>query len=76
MVPEESVQAHLDLQGKVMVPIHNSTFDLAMHDWFEPLDRVSELSRQQQVTLSTPIVGEFIDVLNAPAENTWWLAVK
>ena len=76
MMPEESVQAHLDLQGKVMVPIHNSTFDLAMHDWFEPLDRVSELSRQQQVTLSTPVVGEFVDVLNAPAENAWWLAVK
>ena len=76
MMPQESVQAHIDLKGKVMVPIHNSTFDLAMHDWFEPLDKVSELSKTMGVSLSTPIVGEMIDMLEAPRENPLWHAVK
>ena len=35
MLPEQSVQAHRDLRGKAMLPIHNSTFDLALHDWHE-----------------------------------------
>jgi len=31
MQPDETVQAHLDLRGQCLVPIHNGTFDLAMH---------------------------------------------
>ena len=33
MQPEQSLQAHLDVKGKVMMPIHNGTFDLALHPW-------------------------------------------
>ena len=29
MTPEQSVQAHVDVKGQVMVPVHNGTFDLA-----------------------------------------------
>lgn len=31
MDPKDSVQAFLDLRGGILVPIHNSTFDLALH---------------------------------------------
>lgn len=27
MTPEQSVQAHIDLKGKIMTPVHNGTFD-------------------------------------------------
>ena len=75
MFPEQSVQANIDLQGKVMMPIHNSTFDLALHDWHEPLDRVLAASERQGVDLITPEVGQRIeisDLLNKENKQRWW----
>lgn len=72
MLPEESIQAHLDLKGKAMMPIHNGTFDLSLHDWFEPFERISSLAQQHKVELVTPIFGEAV-ILDAPINrSTWW----
>ena len=48
MQPEETLQAHRDLRGKWLLPIHNGTFDLALHAWREPLDRITALAEAQQ----------------------------
>ena len=72
MTPEQSVQAHQDLQGRVMIPIHNGTFDLAFHAWYEPLERVTEIAGQQQVLLSTPVVGEVFSARQEPIAYRWW----
>ena len=58
MMPEQSVQAHLDVKGRYMVPVHNSTFDLALHAWYEPLERVSQAAEDRSVSLLTPMIGE------------------
>src|SRR6185436_5192667 len=39
MTPEEAVQTHLDLRGRMMLPVHWATFNLAFHAWREPADR-------------------------------------
>ena len=76
MQPEQTVQAHQDLRGRWLVPIHNGTFDLAMHAWEEPFERVSALAAQRGIALSTPEMGERLD-LNAPHAGTpWWRAMK
>ena len=36
MQPEQTLQAHRDLKGRWLMPVHNGTFDLAMHAWHEP----------------------------------------
>ncbi len=72
MKPEESVQAHLDLRGRVMVPIHNSTFDLALHDWFEPLERALAAAEVHGSTVLTPIIGAPVNVLAPQITQTWW----
>ncbi|MFD1383249.1 MBL fold metallo-hydrolase [Rhodanobacter aciditrophus] len=71
MTPEQSVQAHQDLNAKVMVPIHNGTFDLAFHTWKDPLDRVAAAAEAQNVTLSTPIFGEVFTVKDVQTKR-WW----
>ncbi|MDK2595520.1 MBL fold metallo-hydrolase [Pseudoalteromonas obscura] len=71
MTPEQSVQAHLDLNGEVMFPIHNGTFDLAFHSWYDPLERVSKAAEHEQVTINTPIVGEVITA-GTPHNNAFW----
>ncbi|RJF37247.1 hydrolase [Pseudoalteromonas gelatinilytica] len=72
MTPEQSVQAHLDLQGDVMVPVHNGTFDLAFHAWYDPLKRVAKKAGQEQVSLSTPLVGEVFKIQDTAIDKAWW----
>lgn len=72
MQPEETLQAARDLGAKWLLPIHNSTFDLAMHPWAEPMERLTALSEAHGMPLATPRMGERVDP-NAPAEGTrWW----
>lgn len=75
MLPEQSLRAHLDLQGKHMMPIHNSSFDLAMHNWYEPLERIEAAARAYQVPLLTPVFGQAVPLnqLNAiGTQKRWW----
>lgn len=71
MMPEQAVQANLDLQGRIMLPIHNSTFDLSFHAWYEPLERASAAAEKQGVVLSTPIVGQMFGA-ETPVTEQWW----
>lgn len=72
MQPEQSLQAHLDLQGRWMLPIHNGTFDLALHPWFEPLDRISALATAHGVSLATPMIGQRLDLQQPQPGPAWW----
>lgn len=72
MLPEQSLQAHLDLRGKWLLPIHNGTFDLSLHAWHEPFERISALAQARQVALTTPRMGQSVDMLRPPAEDAWW----
>ncbi|GLP95118.1 MBL fold metallo-hydrolase [Paraferrimonas sedimenticola] len=74
MLPEQSVQAAKDLQAKAMLPIHNSTFDLAMHDWYEPLERARTHAAALIQALVTPEMGQGLDLSNLPAQTPWWHA--
>ncbi|MFL9871874.1 MBL fold metallo-hydrolase [Paraburkholderia megapolitana] len=75
MQPEETVQAHIDLRGRWLVPIHNGTFDLAMHRWQEPFERVTALALVRGVALSTPRIGERLDLRTPHQGERWWRRV-
>lgn len=72
MMPNESLQAALDVQAKAMLPIHNSTFDLSMHDWFDPLEQIQALAEQHALPLLTPIIGEALAIGQPQATPMWW----
>lgn len=72
MLPEHSLQAHLDLRGRYMLPIHNGTFDLALHDWFEPFERITALAAAQQVPLLMPQIGAPVQLSAPPHWLPWW----
>ncbi|WP_175734352.1 MBL fold metallo-hydrolase [Burkholderia ambifaria] len=75
MQPEETVQAHIDLRGRTLIPIHNGTFDLAMHRWQEPFERVTALAMVRGVELSTPRMGERLDLTEPHRGERWWRTV-
>ncbi len=72
MQPEDTVQAHVDLRGRCLVPIHNGTFDLAMHHWHEPFERVVGLAAARGVALSTPRMGEPLNLAAPHRGERWW----
>ena len=72
MIPEESVQAHIDLKGKVMLPIHWGKFNLAFHPWKEPIERISVKAPEFNIVLATPRPGEEIILGGAIPKIAWW----
>lgn len=72
MLPQQSVQAHLDLRGRWMLPIHNSTFDLAFHDWNAPLESVAAIAEQRGVALTTPLIGQAVNGMQMEPFERWW----
>ncbi|WP_144140367.1 MBL fold metallo-hydrolase [Paraburkholderia sp. BCC1884] len=72
MQPEDTVQAHADLRGRWLVPIHNGTFDLAMHRWHEPFERVIALAVARGIVLATPRMGERLDLAAPHRGERWW----
>lgn len=73
MVPEESVQASLDLNAKVMLPMHWAGFDLSTHAWDEPISRAIEKANELNVRITTPIIGEVVSFNNSIQSKKWWL---
>ncbi|MGV7241072.1 MBL fold metallo-hydrolase [Caballeronia sp. M23-90] len=72
MQPEETIQAHVDLQGRWIVPVHNGTFDLAMHRWQEPYERAVALAAARGIPLATPRMGERLDLTTPHHGERWW----
>lgn len=75
MQPEETVQAQLDLQGKLMIPVHWGAFTLAFHAWTDPIERVTRAARMRGVRVATPRIGEAVSAdAQAIPELAWWEA--
>ena len=74
MQPEQTLQAHLDLKGRALLPVHNGTFDLALHVWNDPFERIVALAERQGVAVSTPQMGEPLNLNDPRAEIRWWRA--
>jgi L-ascorbate metabolism protein UlaG (beta-lactamase superfamily) len=71
MHPEAAVQSHKDLGAAVMLPVHWATFNLAYHDWAEPIIRTVAAASRLGVQVVTPRVGEKFE-FGKPFENRDW----
>jgi len=76
MPPEQAVQAHRDVRAKRLFPVHWSTFNLAYHDWDEPIRRTAAEARRTGVELVTPRLGEWVDAEREFGSVAWWEAVR
>lgn len=75
MMPRETIQAHIDLKGNRLLPIHNGTFDLSMHPWREPFDRILQLATEGKIPVSVPLMGEPVYSLSPDSTTPWWGSV-
>ena len=74
MIPEESVQASIDLQAGQMMLTHWGGFTLARHSWTEPIERAIQAAEKQEVDLIAPQIGETVpmSVKSSDPIVEWW----
>ncbi len=75
MTPEDAVRAHMDVQGRLLIPVHWCTFVLAFHDWSDPAERLWREAKAREVSVAFPRPGERVDVDNPPEPDGWWQTV-
>jgi L-ascorbate metabolism protein UlaG (beta-lactamase superfamily) len=73
MTPEQGVATHRAVRGGLLVPVHWGTFNLAMHSWSEPVERLLAAAGEIQVAVPRP--GELLTAANAPDPDGWWREV-
>jgi len=76
MMPEKTIQAGIDMQAKVVMPVHSSKFTLALHPWSEPLERASRAADSLKVKITTPKIGEPIILNSSYPNEKWWRGVR
>lgn len=72
-MPEEFVKAAKDLKAARIIPVHNSKFSICNHPWYEPLNRISELTANTGLNVATPKIGEIAELRDASQRfDAWW----
>jgi len=71
MGPDNASNAHLALRGKLMMPIHWGTFNLALHAWREPIQLLQGFAQQKGIFLFVPKPGEPTEVTGS-YNSKWW----
>ena len=72
MMPEETVQAAVDLKAKALFPVHWGKFTLAMHPWTDPVTRVLAKAKEVNMKVVTPKIGQPLILEDDFQSETWW----
>jgi L-ascorbate metabolism protein UlaG (beta-lactamase superfamily) len=70
--PEQAVRTHQLVRGTVMLPVHWAGFDLALHGWTEPIERVLVAAEAAGVRVATPQPGELFEPATMGVQRRWW----
>lgn len=76
MTPEESVQAGLDLNTQIALPIHWGAFNLSVHAWYEPVERFNTKAEELGLKMLAPQIGERVTIDSTVNTTYWWRKVR
>ncbi|MCJ7932393.1 MAG: MBL fold metallo-hydrolase [Chryseobacterium sp.] len=72
-LPEEVIQAGIDVNAKHIIPVHAAKFALALHPWNEPLQKITSLGKEKNLDILTPMIGEVVDLNQSDQKfRVWW----
>lgn len=75
-MPEEVLKAAKDLNAKRLFPVHSSKFALANHSWDTPLETITELNKNYNINMITPIIGEKVLLKDTNQQfKKWWRGI-
>jgi L-ascorbate metabolism protein UlaG (beta-lactamase superfamily) len=72
MFPDETVRAAMDLQARMLLPVHWGRFALAYHAWYEPIERVMEYAEKVYYPVIIPQIGKPIRLKIPEMQERWW----
>jgi L-ascorbate metabolism protein UlaG (beta-lactamase superfamily) len=72
MMPEETVQAAVDLKAKALLPVHWGKFTLALHAWDEPVIRILQKASELNMKVLTPKIGQPLILDDGFRSESWW----
>jgi L-ascorbate metabolism protein UlaG (beta-lactamase superfamily) len=72
MLPEQTVQAALDLKAAALLPVHWAKFTLALHPWNEPIRRVTAAAEEKGMPIATPLIGQPVPLKGPYPDARWW----
>ena len=73
--PDNAARAYEAMRGRggVLMPIHWGLFNLALHAWKEPVERIVELAEERGFGLWLPEPGEPTEVVRGvERRSAWW----
>jgi L-ascorbate metabolism protein UlaG (beta-lactamase superfamily) len=76
MHPTETVQASIDLNSKIVLPIHWGAFSLSVHTWYEPVEVFTAEARQKSLKYITPEIGAITQINEETNTRHWWEKYK
>ena len=76
MDPEQAIEAHLAVRARYMLPVSWATFNIAFHDWDEPIRRTVRAADERDVKLRTPRVGDILKADEPDNSFGWWKDVE
>lgn len=71
MMPEETVQACIEMQVKTAVPIHWGKFSLSLHSWTDPVERFVAEAELHELNVALPVPGSLYTA-DFNSTNEWW----
>ncbi|RTQ45398.1 hypothetical protein EJV47_24980 [Hymenobacter gummosus] len=72
MMPEQSVQAALDVRARTYMPVHWGAFTEAHHAWNEPVTRAWAEAQRRQLPITTPELGQPVTLGYPLPQLRWW----
>jgi L-ascorbate metabolism protein UlaG (beta-lactamase superfamily) len=73
--PDNALVAHDMLGGGTLLPVHWGTFDLALHAWDDPIERLVTRAEKFSVRVVTPRLGRAIEPSRETLVDPWWREV-
>jgi len=74
--PDNALKALKLLGGGSFLPVHWGTFDLAIHDWDQPAERLVEVAPSLDTHLLMPMIGAPIEPSRVEGVETWWRTIS
>jgi len=76
MMPDEVVKAAKDLKAEKLLPVHWGKFSLGLHDWDEPIIKVTQAAGEQGMPIVTPMIGQKVHLKANEQFTEWWQGIE
>lgn len=77
MKPEEVLKAAEDMETKWLLPVHWAGFVLSRHAWDDPVEQLTALAEESDISVATPKIGETVYFAEIEKyQEKWWKDVE